>query len=85
VRAALFDRTADGAPLVDAVGAAPVPVLVQHGTADAVVHPATAEHHLATIPGATADWWDGAGHALFLEDTPRFDARLLAFARETTP
>lgn len=83
VRAALFDRTADGAGLVAAVRAAPVPVLVQHGTADAVVDPTTAQHHLATIPGATADWWDGAGHALFVEDPRRFGARLLAFVEHS--
>lgn len=79
VRRALFDRTADGARLVDAVTTAPVPVLVQHGTADAVVLPATAEHHLTTIPGATADWWTSGGHALFMEDAPRFASGLLAF------
>ncbi len=83
VRAALFDRTADGAGLVDAVRAGPVPVLVQHGTADAVVDPTTARHHLATIPGATADWWDDAGHALFVEDPRRFGARLLAFVEHS--
>jgi non-heme chloroperoxidase len=80
VRAALFDRTEDGTRFVDAVRAAPVPVLVQHGTDDAVVSPSTAQHHLASVHGATADLWAGGGHALFLEDAPRFADTLLAFA-----
>lgn len=81
VRQALFERTQDGSGLVEAIRANPVPVLVQHGTADAVVSPATAQHHLSTIPGAIADWWPSAGHVLFMEDPRRFASGLLAFAR----
>lgn len=85
VRSALFARTEDGTRFVDALTAAPVPVLVQHGSDDAVVSPSTAEHHLASIPGSTADLWAGAGHALFLEDPARFADSLLAFTRRCVP
>lgn len=80
VRAALFDRHTDGAPLVAALHRQPRPVLVQHGTEDPVVDPATARHHLATLPGAEADWWVGTGHLPFVEDPARFNRTLLRFA-----
>ncbi|HEY0637048.1 MAG TPA: alpha/beta hydrolase [Pseudonocardiaceae bacterium] len=81
VRAALFDRVADGGGLVGALGTGGPPVLVQHGTADPVVQVATAEHHLRVLPEAEADLWEGAGHAPFLEDPARFGETLLAFVR----
>jgi len=79
VRAALFDRVTDGSAFAGVAAAARLPVLVLHGTEDRVVDPATAEHHLATIPGACADWWTGHGHLPFLEDEHRFAAALDAF------
>jgi non-heme chloroperoxidase len=78
VRRALFDRT------VDRPWTAQLPVLVQHGTADPVVDASTAEHHLDVIKNAEADWWPGAGHALFAEDPARFDRTLDSFARRCT-
>lgn len=79
VRAALFDRVADGAAFAGFVAASRLPVLVVHGTRDPVVDRLAAEHHLATIPGATADWWDGHGHLPFLEDQRRFARAIDAF------
>lgn len=84
VRAALFDRTADGAALPAAVAAGRLPVLVQHGTADQVVDQATARHHLASIPAARADWWIGHGHLPFVEDSQRFGNTLRAFVTRCT-
>jgi non-heme chloroperoxidase len=84
VRAALFDRHADGAGFAGAIDRDPRPVLVLHGTEDAVVDPSTAEHHLATVPGAWAEWWTGTGHLPFAEDPQRFGRTLLAFARQCT-
>jgi len=81
VRAALFDRHADGAQLVAALSRQPRPVLVQHGAEDRVVDRDTATHHLASIPGAEADWWAGTGHLPFVEDPARFNRTLLHFAR----
>jgi pimeloyl-ACP methyl ester carboxylesterase len=82
VRAALFERVADGAGFAELAGRTGLPVLVLHGTEDRVVDPSTAEHHLTTIPGARADWWPGHGHLPFLEDEHRFAASLDAFATE---
>lgn len=79
VRAALFDRSADGISQI--AGVESLPVLVLHGTEDRVVDPSTAEHHLATIPGARADWWRGTGHLPFVEDEQRFAATLVSFAQ----
>lgn len=81
VRAALFERHVDGARFAGAIGAAPRPLIVQHGTGDQVVDQATARHHLATFPGAEADWWPGVGHLPFAEDPPRFNRTLRTFAR----
>jgi hypothetical protein len=44
-----------------------------------VIDPSTAGHHLAAIPGARADWWDGHGQLPFVEDERRFAAALDAF------
>lgn len=79
VRAALFDRVADGAGFARVTGETGLPVLVLHGTDDPVVDRAAAEHHLATLPGAGGDWWEGHGHLPFLADEPRFAAALDAF------
>lgn len=85
VRAALFDRVADGAAFARVAGEAGLPVLVLHGTDDQVVDRLAAEHHLATIPGARADWWAGHGHLPFLADHRRFAATLDAFTTACLP
>ncbi len=82
VRRGLFRRNVDH----DAdLGAWTFPVLVQHGTDDVVVAPSVAEHHAALLPDATLSWWDGAGHAPFLEDPQRCAAELMALAARATP
>jgi len=58
-----------------------LPVLVTQGRADTVVLPAMAEHILATCPTAEASWYDGVGHAPFLEDPERFNRELAALTR----
>jgi non-heme chloroperoxidase len=65
----------------DVLRALRVPVLVTQGRADAVVLPAMAEHVLATCPTAEPSWYDGVGHAPFLEDPERFNRELRALAR----
>jgi pimeloyl-ACP methyl ester carboxylesterase len=79
VRAALIGREIDGAPALAAVS---VPVLVSHGRADTVVLPAMSEHILGCCQTARASWYDGVGHAPFLEAPARFNAELAAFARD---
>jgi non-heme chloroperoxidase len=78
VRAALAARTIDDD---DVLRALDVPLLVTHGRADTVVLPAMAEHVLATCPTAEASWYDGVGHAPFLEEPERFNRELAALTR----
>lgn len=77
VRGGLFARTVDHD---GDLSAWTFPVLVQHGTADEVVAPSTARHHGALLPNATLSWWEGAGHAPFVEDPQRCAVELLALA-----
>lgn len=78
VRGGLFRRTKDH----DAdLAAWTFPVLVQHGRDDAVVAPATAEHHARVLPNVTLSWWDGGGHAPFVVDPARCARELLELAR----
>ena len=39
---------------------------------------------LRTCQTARASWYDGIGHAPFLEAAARFDAELAAFARDAS-
>ena len=58
-----------------------VPVLITHGTAETVALPSAAEYALKSCPTATVSWYEGAGHAPFVEDPVRFNRELAAFAR----
>jgi non-heme chloroperoxidase len=58
-----------------------VPVLVTHGDRDTVVLPSMGEHVLEVCPTAEASWYEGVGHAPFLEDPERFNRELADFAR----
>lgn len=79
VRKALFVRTRDHDATLRALD---VPALVVHGTDDPIVDVAVARYAVATIPNATAAEWDGAEHAPFVEDRPRFVAELSKFIDE---
>jgi non-heme chloroperoxidase len=80
VRGGLFARTVDHD---GDLAAWTFPVLVQHGTADEVVALSTGEHNAALLPNAEPSWWDGGGHAPFVEDPQRCAAELLALAART--
>lgn len=58
-----------------------VPVLVTHGVRDTVVLPSMGEHILEVCPTAEASWYEGVGHAPFLEDPERFNRELADFTR----
>jgi non-heme chloroperoxidase len=79
VRAAMFRRDVASA---DVLAAVDVPTLVLHGRADAVVDPSAGEYAAATIPGASLRWFDGVGHAPFLERPEEFTAALAGFVAE---
>jgi non-heme chloroperoxidase len=78
VRAALGAREIDDD---DVLRTLDVPLLVTQGRSDLVVLPAMAEHVLATCPTAEASWYDGVGHAPFLEEPERFNRELAALVR----
>ena len=59
-----------------------MPVLVTQGRSDLVVLPAMAEYILEHCSNAEASWFDGVGHAPFLEDPTRFNAELARFANK---
>ncbi len=79
VRGELFRRDVGSLDVLKAVDR---PTLVLHGTADEVVDPAAAEYAASTVPGAELRWYDGVGHAPFLERPERFAADLAGFVAE---
>jgi non-heme chloroperoxidase len=77
VRRALLQRELDFGSLLEEIT---VPVLVTHGRSDTVVLPAMAEYILSHCKTAEASWYEGVGHAPFLEETLRFNTELKRFA-----
>ncbi|WP_040918366.1 alpha/beta fold hydrolase [Saccharomonospora glauca] len=79
VRKALFRRDVDSA---DVLASVDVPVLVVHGTDDAVVDVTAGEYTAGKIAGASTRWWPGVGHLPFVESAREFDATLRGFAEQ---
>ncbi|OLR90763.1 alpha/beta fold hydrolase [Actinokineospora bangkokensis] len=77
VRRALFTRDVGSG---DVLADTRVPVVVAHGTEDAVVAPAAAEYALGKIPGASARWFPGVGHLPFAERADAFTRTVAALA-----
>jgi non-heme chloroperoxidase len=77
VRQALLSRTIDNDDLLAKLR---VPVLISHGERDRVVHAHVAREHATLIPTAELSMYPDAGHAVFLDDTARFDRELAGFA-----
>jgi non-heme chloroperoxidase len=73
VRGAMAQRELDFASLLEGIA---VPVLVTHGLSDSVVLPAMAEYILKHCKTAQASWFDGVGHAPFVEEPLRFNTEL---------
>jgi pimeloyl-ACP methyl ester carboxylesterase len=76
VRGALIAReiNADGV-----LASLSVPVLVTHGSEDAIVLRSMSEHTLKHCESAVASWYEGIGHMPFVEDAGRFNRELAAF------
>jgi non-heme chloroperoxidase len=77
VRGALLQRELDFTPILEGIT---VPVLVTHGRSDTLVLPAMAEYILSHCKTAEASWYEGVGHAPFLEEPLRFNTELKRFA-----
>jgi non-heme chloroperoxidase len=78
VRGAMIQRELDCASELEGIT---VPVLVTHGRSDTVILPAMADYILKHCKSAQASWYDGVGHAPFLEEPLRFNTELKDFAR----
>jgi non-heme chloroperoxidase len=59
-----------------------VPVLATYGTKDTIALPIAGHHIVKVCRRATGSFYEGAGHAPFLEDPERFNRELAAFARQ---
>jgi non-heme chloroperoxidase len=81
VRQALLTRVVDNDDLLPAIV---TPVLITHGSLDAVVGQQVVEQHKALLPHAQIDIMPDAGHAAFWDDAARFNGRLGAFREEVT-
>jgi non-heme chloroperoxidase len=77
VRQALFSRSLDNDDLLRNIRK---PVLITHGAEDAVVKPAAADRHKASIAHAQVHIMVNAGHAPFWDDAATFNRRLREFA-----
>jgi non-heme chloroperoxidase len=77
VRGAMIQRELDCASELEGIT---VPVLVTHGRSDTVILPAMADYILKHCKSAQASWYDGVGHAPFLEEPLRFNTELKDFA-----
>jgi pimeloyl-ACP methyl ester carboxylesterase len=76
VRQALFSRSFDNDDLLPKIRK---PVLITHGTDDAVVKPVAVDQHKAGMPHAQIHVMANAGHASFWDDAATFNQRLRAF------
>jgi len=77
VRQALFSRSFDNDDLLPKLRK---PVLITHGSEDAIVKPAAADQHKAGIAHAQVQMMANTGHAPFWDDASTFNRRLRVFA-----
>ncbi len=68
-----------GTNFAQALLAIKVPVLISHGRQDQVIAPAVADEAHRLLKTSRLSWYDAAGHSVFFEDSPRFNAELAAF------
>ena len=68
-----------------ALKAVSVPTLVTHGVEDKILGIGLGKYLAATVPGATASFYQGIGHSPFWENAPRFNQELSEFVKSTAP
>jgi len=79
VRQALFSRAFDNDDLLKSLR---TPVLITHGSDDAIVRTAVVHQHAELIPDTEVDIISGAGHAPFFERAELFNDRLASFCEQ---
>jgi pimeloyl-ACP methyl ester carboxylesterase len=72
-----------GVDMDEALAALDVPVLVVHGSADAVVLPDMGRYTARRAPRAHFGLYEDCGHAPFYEAPERFNRSLIQFLKET--
>jgi non-heme chloroperoxidase len=80
VRAFLIQRELDFTAVLQELA---VPVQITHSRSDTVVLPAMSEYIERHCKYVSTSWFEGVGHAPFLEEPDRFNQELAVFARET--
>jgi pimeloyl-ACP methyl ester carboxylesterase len=76
----LFARSLDNDDLLPKIRK---PVLLTHGTRDAVISIAAVEQHKTSMPHARVHLMEGVGHAPFWDDASAFNRRLREFSEST--
>ena len=76
---AQYDACLDWGARVTPVEEIEAPTLVVHGDADRIVPYGNGAKLARRIPGARFETFPGAGHLLFIEDAPRFNAMVASF------
>jgi len=76
---AQYDACLDWAARVTPVEQIEAPTLVVHGDADRIVQFGNGVELARRVPGARFEAFPGAGHLLFIEDAPRFNAMVASF------
>ena len=76
VRQGMFSRSFDNDDLLPKICK---PVLITHGSDDAVVNPTIVDQHKAGVPHAQIEMMANAGHAPFWDDAAAFNGRLRTF------
>ena len=80
VRKALFVRSIDNDDLLPKIRK---PVLITHGTADAIVKSTITARHQSRIAHALVELIPNVGHAPFWDDAPAFNRGLRAFCQKS--
>jgi|SRR5579884_499073 len=76
IRQSLLSRSIDNEDILRKIRK---PVLISHGTADAIVKPTSVDRHKALMPHAKIQLIENAGHAPFWDDASAFNERLHEF------
>ena len=76
VRLALVSRDIDNSPVLRQMSC---PILISQGREDTIVLPAMAEVISSNSKNASLSWFNGVGHAPFVEDVERFNKELETF------
>jgi len=76
VRQGLFSRSFHNDDLLPKLRK---PILITHGTQDAIVKPAVVDQHKAAMPNAQIQLMANVGHAAFWDDVAGFNERLHSF------